>query len=164
LGYTKFNAEINIILETMELVRLNCVRYQVNEAWTVPYWIDETQFEGQASLTGTVCGLDRPFTLTLDGIIGNGRTVGEVLFLPVSKTGGTWSFEGTASVSGGSTSVTGSSTYQLVGVADEAPVILMDAASNWTMTIPLFGTLVFEGALINEGVNLVQLDFNGCDQ
>jgi hypothetical protein len=114
----------------MEQVRLDRVRYQVNEAWTVPYWIDETQFEGQASLTGTVCGLDRPFTLTLDGIIGNGRTVGEVLFLPVSKTGGTWSFEGTASVSGGSTSVTGSSTYQLVGVADEAPAILMDAASN----------------------------------
>jgi len=109
-------------------------------------WHGEDAYEvdgvywGAYHLTGTICGLEEPFTLHAEQNLGGEPGVGEFVFTPTSISGGDWKYAGTMCGEGTCFTVDGSSTFQWEDGAEEAPGILMDSGSNWTVTAPLVGT------------------------
>lgn len=91
--------------------------------------VDEGGNDGQFS--GTICALDKPFTLEFASAAGAMK--GTYSFSPANKNGGKWSYTGTAA--GGIAQNTGSGSYT-VEYGKNGPVIRMDAGS-YTIVTPM---------------------------
>jgi hypothetical protein len=83
-------------------------------------------------VTGDICGLDKPFTLKVNGQNPSGGAyVGVIVFTPTGESGGSWKHTATSCIPGvGCGDESGGSTYQLTGVADGKPVLMMDATTS----------------------------------
>jgi hypothetical protein len=122
---------------------------------------------GAYHLTGTICALDRPFTLKAEQSLGGEPGVGEFVFTPSSASGGSWKYDGTMCGQGICLTVNGSSTYQLDSSGTDVPTIQVNPGSNWTVTAPVVGTVPLgEGNHLGviETIILTSLDTNGCSQ
>lgn len=92
--------------------------YTVNTAWA----------GSTIELTGTICAFDKPFTLKLGGHKPGGMPyTGKVEFTPKDAAGGSWKATGTYGTPDmGTTNDSGGSTYQVTGLADGKPEIVLN--------------------------------------
>jgi hypothetical protein len=91
----------------------------------------------QILITGEICGLDKPFTLKVNGHNpSGGQYVGEIVFTPTSLFEGSWKH--TASTceptSGMCATINTGSIYQAKGISEGKPMITMDPSTE-SMTV-----------------------------
>jgi hypothetical protein len=104
------------------------------EGWTShEYYIVDT-FIGvysQVPMTGRICDLEQPFSLQVDGQNpSGGQYVGDITFTPTDTSGGSWKHTATSCMPGHACGkVSASGTYQLEGVAEGKPVLMMPATT-----------------------------------
>ncbi len=101
--------------------------------WATGYRVDQAYGDGRIS--GTICSLDKPFTLQFVAQPpGAGTMTGKFIFTPSGKNGGTWSYKG--GVRGVPVTITGTGGYKVQGEAEGQPNIEM-AGGQWTQTTPM---------------------------
>lgn len=96
------------------------------------YRVDQIVGLPGSRLTGTICALDRPFTLQVKGANATGGTyVGSFKFKPADTHGGRWTHNATTSClpEWGCAGVTGSGTYQVEDLPGGGAKILMSQAA-----------------------------------
>ena len=86
----------------------------------------------QVPVKGMICDLEQPFTLQVDGQNpSGGQYVGDITFTPTDTSGGSWKHTATSCIPGYACGqVSGSGAYQLVGVAEGKPVLMMPATTS----------------------------------
>ena len=136
--FKKFAEKFNQKYGADALQKIKAKLDQCNAAYKVDgvYW-------GVYHLTGTICSLDKSFTLNAEA--GPISAAGAFVFSAAGASSGAWSYEGLM----GGLKYNGSSTYQIEGVAEDAPVIVMNTGSNWSVTAPNLGTMP-----LGEGIHL----------
>lgn len=103
--------------------------------YKVPQYRVDGVYWGAYHLTGTVCALDKTFTLKAEQSLGGQPGVGEFVFTPAGGSSGNWKYAGTMCGEGICFAVNGSGTFQLDGIRDGKPAIRMNPG-NWTATAP----------------------------
>ncbi len=85
--------------------------------------------ESKVPLRGVICDLEKPFALKSKGQnLSGGQWDADFTFTPTGESGGSWKQIATSCIPGyACVTVSASGTYQLVGVADGNPVLMMAA-------------------------------------
>ncbi len=98
------------------------------------YYIVDGVYAGydQIPVWGSICALDKPFTLKVDGQNpSGGKYAGELVFTPTGMSGGSLKHTGTTCTPWGKcATINYSGTYRVQGVADDEPVIIMDPTTE----------------------------------
>lgn len=100
----------------------------------MPYYRADTELGvySKVPVSGDICALDKPFTLKVDGHNpSGGEYTGEIVFTPSSATAGTWKHTARSCIksSGKCGKESGSGTYQVEGIQDNKPAILLNATT-----------------------------------
>ncbi len=103
-------------------------------------------------LTGTICSLDKSFTLNADA--NPISAAGAFVFSPAAASSGAWSYNGLME----GLMYNASSTYQIEGVAEGAPVIVMNLGSNWSISTPAGTFPLGGGSHLAGGSERIKLD------
>ncbi len=99
--------------------------------WATGYRVDQVYGEGR--ITGTICSLDKPFTLQFFGQPPEtGPMTGTFTFAPSGKSGGTWSYTG--EVQGAPVTHTGTGGYKVEAEGEGAPYFEMGGGQVTTTT------------------------------
>lgn len=122
---------------TVELVtrsRRGIGKLEIKFRTSEPFFSVDTPWMGSTiQLKGSICGLDKPFTLELAGVKpgANFPYTGKVEFKPKDTTSGTWMATGSYPVTGGgNTKDSGGSTYQIIGLDAGTPMIELNEFSQ----------------------------------
>lgn len=97
------------------------------------YYIVDGAFIGcdRIFVSGNICALDKPFTLTVNGQDPeSGKYTGELTFTPTGMNGGSWEHAATACAEDMCATINASGTYRIQGAADGEPVIIMDPTTE----------------------------------
>lgn len=135
-GWSGLERSVSMLTDTggVGSAQLRVIYYEA------PYYRADGFYASYDSIpvTGVVCELDKPFNLQVNGQNpSGGKYSGEFAFAPAGTSGGSWKHTAsTCEPAGGKCAIVNAGgTYQVKGVADGKPVIIMDPTTE-TMAIP----------------------------
>ncbi len=119
-------AKVELVSRSRRGIGKSVVTFRTEEQ---SYRVDTAWAGSTIRLTGAICAFDKPFTLKLGGHKPNGTPyAGKVEFTPSDATSGSWMATGSYTIPYSSpTNDSGGSTYQVTGLADGKPMIVLNA-------------------------------------
>lgn len=142
---------------TVELIsrsRRGIGKLDVTFMTQVPYYrVDARIGQPKVKLFGDICALDKPFKLSVNGRnAASGEYAGDMTFTPTGESGGNVKHTASSCLPGsGCAKCFASGTYQVVGVADGKPVLMIDAYN---------GGCEFKGYSATYGGSTEQIELN----